>query len=113
MLKYVPLNAVFVQIFLVYFLAGLKKLDVDWVSGYSMTNLASHWVFDPFKCVCFFVLICEQVNENIEGDRELECKKEKERERECVCACVCACVCVCVCACGIFRSEWKACFSDK
>lgn len=37
------------QFFLVYFLAGLKKLDYDWVNGYSMGNLSSHWVFDPFK----------------------------------------------------------------
>ncbi|KAL8587542.1 hypothetical protein ACOMHN_000948 [Nucella lapillus] len=37
------------QVFLVYFLAGLKKLDVDWVNGYSMTYLSSHWVFNPFK----------------------------------------------------------------
>lgn len=37
------------QIFLVYFMAGLKKTELDWVQGYSMTNLAHHWVFDPFK----------------------------------------------------------------
>ncbi|ESO88963.1 hypothetical protein LOTGIDRAFT_182855 [Lottia gigantea] len=37
------------QVFLVYFIAGLKKLDFDWVYGYSMQNLSSHWVFDPFK----------------------------------------------------------------
>jgi vitamin K-dependent gamma-carboxylase len=37
------------QIFFVYFIAGLKKLDFDWITGYSMSNLASHWVFDPFK----------------------------------------------------------------
>ncbi|XP_070186460.1 vitamin K-dependent gamma-carboxylase-like isoform X2 [Littorina saxatilis] len=45
------------QIFLVYFLAGVKKLDIDWVSGYSMA-LASHWVFEPFK----FVMTEEQVD---------------------------------------------------
>lgn len=34
---------------MVYFIAGLKKTDFDWVSGYSMDSLGSHWVFDPFK----------------------------------------------------------------
>ncbi|XP_076032173.1 vitamin K-dependent gamma-carboxylase-like [Oratosquilla oratoria] len=37
------------QIFLLYFFAGVKKLDVDWLSGYSMRTLARHWVFHPFK----------------------------------------------------------------
>ncbi|CAF0800127.1 unnamed protein product [Brachionus calyciflorus] len=37
------------QVFLVYFIAGLKKTELDWVKGYSMGNLGSHWVFDPFK----------------------------------------------------------------
>ncbi|XP_033108157.1 vitamin K-dependent gamma-carboxylase-like [Anneissia japonica] len=37
------------QIFIVYFVAGLKKLDKDWVSGYSMGNLADNWIFDPFR----------------------------------------------------------------
>ena len=35
--------------FIVYFLAGIKKLDMDWQQGYSMINLAQHWVFNPFK----------------------------------------------------------------
>uniref|UniRef100_A0A8C3A5R9 Vitamin K-dependent gamma-carboxylase n=1 Tax=Cyclopterus lumpus TaxID=8103 RepID=A0A8C3A5R9_CYCLU len=39
------------QIFIVYFLAGLKKLDADWVEGYSMSYLAHHWLFDPFKVI--------------------------------------------------------------
>ncbi|KAK7493351.1 hypothetical protein BaRGS_00015477 [Batillaria attramentaria] len=39
------------QVFLVYFVAGLKKLDIDWVTGYSMQYLASHWVFEPFRLV--------------------------------------------------------------
>ncbi|XP_033926481.1 LOW QUALITY PROTEIN: vitamin K-dependent gamma-carboxylase [Melopsittacus undulatus] len=39
------------QIFLVYFIAGLKKLDMDWVSGYSMGSLARHWLFAPFRLV--------------------------------------------------------------
>lgn len=37
------------QIFIVYFIAGIKKLDADWVEGYSMSYLAHHWLFDPFK----------------------------------------------------------------
>lgn len=37
------------QIFIVYFIAGLKKLDMDWVSGYSMHSIASHYVFAPFR----------------------------------------------------------------
>ena len=37
------------QIFLVYFIAGLKKLDGDWMGGYSMTQLSKHFVFAPFK----------------------------------------------------------------
>jgi len=37
------------QLFLVYFIAGLKKADWDWVSGYSMDDLGEHWVFSPFR----------------------------------------------------------------
>ncbi|XP_010726197.2 vitamin K-dependent gamma-carboxylase [Meleagris gallopavo] len=37
------------QIFIVYFIAGLKKLDADWVGGYSMGSLARHWLFSPFQ----------------------------------------------------------------
>ncbi|KAG6924735.1 gamma-glutamyl carboxylase [Chelydra serpentina] len=39
------------QIFIVYFIAGIKKLDADWVEGYSMGSLSRHWLFDPFKLV--------------------------------------------------------------
>ncbi|KAL4240239.1 hypothetical protein ACF0H5_001033 [Mactra antiquata] len=39
------------QIFLVYFIAGLKKMDYDWVSGYSMHSIASHYVFAPFRLI--------------------------------------------------------------
>ncbi|XP_050394732.2 vitamin K-dependent gamma-carboxylase [Patella vulgata] len=46
------------QVFLVYFIAGLKKLDFDWVYGYSMQNLSRHWVFDPLK----FMLTEEQID---------------------------------------------------
>ncbi|EDO38994.1 predicted protein [Nematostella vectensis] len=37
------------QVFLVYFYAGIKKLDQDWMTGYSMTGLSKEWVFDPFR----------------------------------------------------------------
>ncbi|XP_048762582.2 vitamin K-dependent gamma-carboxylase-like [Ostrea edulis] len=53
------------QIFLVYFIAGLKKLDLDWITGYSMQRLSRNWVFDPFRLVLtdeqidlFIVHIC-------------------------------------------------------
>nr|KAF6446853.1 gamma-glutamyl carboxylase [Rousettus aegyptiacus] len=39
------------QIFIVYFIAGVKKLDADWMEGYSMENLSRHWLFSPFKLV--------------------------------------------------------------
>ncbi|KAF7236674.1 Vitamin K-dependent gamma-carboxylase [Varanus komodoensis] len=39
------------QIFIVYFIAGIKKLDADWVEGYSMGPLARHWLFGPFRLV--------------------------------------------------------------
>lgn len=39
------------KIFIVYFIAGIKKLDADWVEGYSMSYLAHHWLFDPFKVI--------------------------------------------------------------
>lgn len=32
-----------------YFYAGIKKLDRDWMTGYSMSGLANKWVFDPFR----------------------------------------------------------------
>ncbi|GIY33821.1 vitamin K-dependent gamma-carboxylase [Caerostris extrusa] len=37
------------QIFLVYFIAGLKKTNLDWIGGYSMEKLGYHWVFDAFR----------------------------------------------------------------
>ncbi|KAK2189601.1 hypothetical protein NP493_101g02046 [Ridgeia piscesae] len=37
------------QFFLVYFIAGLKKLDADWIGGHSVHHLADHWVFRPFS----------------------------------------------------------------
>ncbi|GAB6018826.1 hypothetical protein CHUAL_000487 [Chamberlinius hualienensis] len=39
------------QIFVVYFIAGIKKTDLDWLSGYSQHYLAQHWIFTPFKFV--------------------------------------------------------------
>ncbi|XP_042888189.1 vitamin K-dependent gamma-carboxylase-like [Penaeus japonicus] len=46
--SYVLLRA---QVFLLYFLAGIKKLDPDWLLGYSMQNLSEHWVFSVFRPV--------------------------------------------------------------
>nr|CAD7447937.1 unnamed protein product [Timema bartmani] len=37
------------QFFVLYFFAGLKKMDRDWIEGHSLSNLSSHWVFEPFK----------------------------------------------------------------
>lgn len=42
-------TAVRTQFFLLYFLAGVKKFDTDWLGGFPMRHLNSHWVFDPFK----------------------------------------------------------------
>ncbi|XP_060517290.1 vitamin K-dependent gamma-carboxylase isoform X2 [Cylas formicarius] len=39
------------QFFMLYFLAGLKKTDSEWLEGYSMTHLGEHWVFSPFRIV--------------------------------------------------------------
>lgn len=36
---------------MVYFFAGLKKIDLDWISGYSMAGLSKQWVFDPFRFI--------------------------------------------------------------
>jgi len=63
------------QFVLVYFYAGLKKLDLDWVFGYSMTGLSSKWVFDPLRSVGlssvfidhFVVHICGLTFDLIEG----------------------------------------------
>ncbi|KAL7667474.1 hypothetical protein ACOME3_010707 [Neoechinorhynchus agilis] len=37
------------QIFLVYFIAGLKKTETDWLNGYSCSDIFGHWVFTPFR----------------------------------------------------------------
>ena len=49
------------QFFLVYFIAGLKKLDMDWMRGYSLSGreLSRHWVFLPFRYV--FSQLCIQL----------------------------------------------------
>jgi len=51
---------VVVQIFIVYFFAGIKKLDADWLNGYSMTKLSDHWVFAPMRSVRLYsaLLVC-------------------------------------------------------
>lgn len=62
------------QIVLVYFFAGVKKLDLDWVSGYSMVGLSRKWVFDPFRFIVsdqfidlYMVHICGLVFDLSEG----------------------------------------------
>ncbi|KAL1139075.1 hypothetical protein AAG570_009136 [Ranatra chinensis] len=37
------------QLFLLYFIAGLKKIDSDWLGGYSMSSLSNHWIFSPMR----------------------------------------------------------------
>ncbi|XP_056643907.1 vitamin K-dependent gamma-carboxylase isoform X1 [Diorhabda sublineata] len=37
------------QFFLLYFLAGLKKTDMEWLEGYSMGHIGEHWVFSPLR----------------------------------------------------------------
>jgi len=37
------------QIFLLYFYAGVKKMDSEWLGGYSMKGYGGHWVFTPFQ----------------------------------------------------------------
>ncbi|XP_021361813.1 vitamin K-dependent gamma-carboxylase-like [Mizuhopecten yessoensis] len=37
------------QVFLLYFLAGIKKLDPEWLYGYSERGLSGNWVFDIFR----------------------------------------------------------------
>lgn len=52
--KHIPriqYSVVKLQIFLLYFYAGLKKYDPDWLDGYSMGKLSRHWAFDPLKLV--------------------------------------------------------------
>ncbi|OPJ86856.1 hypothetical protein AV530_001494 [Patagioenas fasciata monilis] len=51
------------QIFIVYFIAGLKKLDADWVGGYSMNTLARHWLFAPFRDAVD--KICDQISDAV------------------------------------------------
>lgn len=37
------------QFVILYFMAGLKKTNSEWLSAYTMTNLSYHWVFSPFR----------------------------------------------------------------
>ncbi|KAK4879128.1 hypothetical protein RN001_007274 [Aquatica leii] len=46
------------QFFILYFIAGLKKTDIEWLSGYAMLDLGHHWVFEPFK----FILSTEKID---------------------------------------------------
>uniref|UniRef100_A0A1B0CNL9 Vitamin K-dependent gamma-carboxylase n=1 Tax=Lutzomyia longipalpis TaxID=7200 RepID=A0A1B0CNL9_LUTLO len=39
------------QFFILYFVAGLKKFSIEWLSGYAMTNLGYHWIFAPFRII--------------------------------------------------------------
>ncbi|CAH2232616.1 jg14809 [Pararge aegeria aegeria] len=39
------------QFFILYFMAGMKKGTVEWLTGYSVQNLSEHWVFNPFKLI--------------------------------------------------------------
>ncbi|KAL4122224.1 hypothetical protein QTP88_014594 [Uroleucon formosanum] len=38
-----------IQFFVMYFVAGLKKLEPDWLWGYSMMSLGHHHAFAPFR----------------------------------------------------------------
>ncbi|XP_055351388.1 vitamin K-dependent gamma-carboxylase-like isoform X2 [Paramacrobiotus metropolitanus] len=37
------------QVFIVYFFAGLKKWDVDWLKGYSVSGMSENWAFFPLR----------------------------------------------------------------
>lgn len=45
-----------VQFFIMYFVAGLKKFEPDWLWGYSMMSLGNHHAFTPFRCVYIYRL---------------------------------------------------------
>ncbi|EDV21673.1 uncharacterized protein TRIADDRAFT_30165 [Trichoplax adhaerens] len=49
------------QIFLVYFLAGVKKLNSDWITGSSVTTVGSHWVFAPLR----LLLTTQQISQYV------------------------------------------------
>ena len=38
-----------VQIFIVYFVAGIKKLESDWLNSHSVPELSKHWIFWPLR----------------------------------------------------------------
>ncbi|XP_069128480.1 vitamin K-dependent gamma-carboxylase-like [Argopecten irradians] len=37
------------QVFIVYFFAGIKKLDPEWMYGWSQMHVSGSWVFDIFR----------------------------------------------------------------
>lgn len=41
-----------IQFFVMYFVAGLKKFEPDWLWGYSMMSLGHHRAFAPFRYAC-------------------------------------------------------------
>lgn len=45
-----------IQFFIMYFVAGLKKFEPDWLWGYSMSSLGHHHVFTPFRYECIATL---------------------------------------------------------
>ena len=60
--------------FLLYFCAGLKKMDRDWISGYSMNGLSRKWIFDPFRMFLtneqidfYMVHICGLIFDLVQG----------------------------------------------
>lgn len=40
-----------IQFFIMYFVAGLKKFEPDWLWGYSMKSLGHHHAFKPFRYI--------------------------------------------------------------
>lgn len=44
-----------IQFFIMYFVAGLKKLEPDWLWGYSMMSLGQHHAFAPFRCIYYII----------------------------------------------------------
>ncbi|CAG2106332.1 unnamed protein product, partial [Medioppia subpectinata] len=52
----------------IYFMAGLKKIDADWLNGYSMNNLSDHWkkVWNKSRFFAyFFCLLFNSMNSRL------------------------------------------------
>ena len=64
-----------VQIFIVYFFAGIKKIDADWLNGYSMSSLSQHWIFAPMKSDFSFLCIQSRM-QNVNGSLSISIKIE-------------------------------------